>query len=140
MMLYLIIVLNNLFIIRPENAVSLFEYFVMGGLFINAWIYLCHLIILFGDSVNSMFGRKRGYSDLNILRSFERTEGYSILHGAGLMLVLEVVLLVNYKYRWIAEESLIILILLIVNIINARLIGYGRQLPVKNNNFLNQGV
>jgi hypothetical protein len=137
--LYLFIVLKNFFAILPDGATSLPEYFVMGGFFLNIWIYVCYLTVMFGDAVDTLMGRRRYQSALNIAKYFERT-GRPISHASGLMLVLTVVLLANFRFKLLSEDLLIILMLLVVDISQRRPIRSGQEIPAQADNLTHQGV
>lgn len=134
MLLFLTIVFKNLFVIWLDSNTSLFEYFIMGGFFLNIWIYISYLSGEFIDS-GSLTKKAPTFHSLHLDKLFERT-GYNIFITLGLMLLFIGILLFNFQHHYVSEGLLVTLILLFSNLHNYGLIHSRQKLYVQADNNL----
>lgn len=134
--LYLIIVLKNLSAIWPQASIPLIGYFIIGGLFLNIWVYICLLIDSILDSDNPSVRNKKTYNFLNLSRFMEQT-GYNPLWGIFFTLICTSLLILNFKNHYMPEDWLVLLVLLLVDISSRRPVQSGQKLLIPTNNIVN---
>lgn len=136
MFLYLIIAFKNLFAIWPEANISLVEYLIIGGLYLNIWAYIGLLVISLADPEDLLVKK---YNFLYLSR-FVEPSGSNPLFGLAFFLSCMGILLLNLKNHFVSENSLVVIVLLLISIFQRRTTMSASQVPVQANNLANQGV